>query len=231
IPRELDRDPIQRDVTLGRLASLLQIPFADLQDAVTKVSPDSILPVRVRRGLSMDDVARVEEWKLELPGVIVEVEPQRAYPNSRFAAHLLGYVREANDEQLKQGRYRRGDMVGQSGLERLLDEYLRGQDGGERIEVDAMGRPVRRVQTTEPHSGAQVITTIDRGIQEAAERAMEGLAGAVVVMDPRNGDVLAMVSTPAFELDRFAGTIDRDAWLRVVQDPNFPLLNRTIQTQ
>ena len=231
IPRELPRDEESRDAVLGRVASLLHIPYPDLTDAVARVPSDSLLPVRVRRGLTLADVAKIEEWKLELPGVITEVEPQRVYPTSRFAAHLLGYVREANDEQLKQGRYRRGDMVGQSGLERLLDEYLRGQDGGERIEVDAMGRPVRRVQATEPHSGAQVITTVDRGIQEAAERAMEGLAGAVVVMDPRNGDVLAMVSTPAFELDRFTGTIDRDAWLRVVQDPNFPLLNRTIQTQ
>ena len=231
IPRELERDPVKRDATLGRLAALLQIPFAELQEAVTKVSPDSILPVRVRRGLSMDDVARVEEWKIELPGVIVEVEPQRAYPNSRFAAHLLGYVREANDEQLKQGRYRRGDMVGQSGLERLLDEFLRGKDGGERIEVDALGRQMRMIQSTEPHPGAQVVTTIDRRIQEAAEKAMEGHAGAVVVMDPRNGDVLAMVSTPAFEIDRFTGTIDRNAWLRVIQDPDHPLLNRTIQTQ
>ena len=231
IPRELERDPVKRDATLGRLASLLQIPFADLQEAVTRVSPDSILPVRVRRGLSMNDVARVEEWKLELPGVIVEVEPQRAYPNSRFAAHLLGYVREASDEQLKQGRYRRGDMVGQSGLERLLDEFLRGKDGGERIEVDAMGRQVRLIQSTEPHPGAQVVTTVDRRIQEVAERAMEGKAGSVVVMDPRNGDVLAMVSTPAFEIDRFTGSIDRGAWLRVMQDPNHPLLNRTIQSQ
>jgi penicillin-binding protein 2 len=231
IPRELERDPIKRDATLGRLASLLQIPFAELQEAVTRVSPDSILPVRVRRGLSMDDVARVEEWKLELPGVIVEVEPQRAYPTSRFAAHLLGYVREASDEQLKQGRYRRGDMVGQSGLERLLDEFLRGKDGGERIEVDAMGRQMRMIQSTEPHPGAQVVTTIDRRIQEAAEKSMEGHAGAVVVMDPRNGDVLAMVSTPAFEIDRFTGTIDRNAWLRVIQDPEHPLLNRTIQSQ
>ena len=231
IPRELERDPVKRDATLGRVAALLQIPFAELQEAVTKVSPDSILPVRVRRGLSMDDVARVEEWKIELPGVIVEVEPQRAYPNSRFAAHLLGYVREANDEQLKQGRYRRGDMVGQSGLERLLDEFLRGKDGGERIEVDALGRQMRMIQSTEPHPGAQVVTTIDRRIQEAAEKAMEGHAGAVVVMDPRNGDVLAMVSTPAFEIDRFTGTIDRNAWLRVIQDPDHPLLNRTIQTQ
>jgi len=231
IPRELERDPVKRDATLGRVAALLQIPFAELQEAVTRVAPDSILPVRVRRGLSMDDVARVEEWKIELPGVIVEVEPQRAYPNSRFAAHLLGYVREANDEQLKQGRYRRGDMVGQSGLERLLDEFLRGKDGGERIEVDAVGRQMRMIQSTEPHPGAQVVTTIDRRIQEAAEKAMEGHAGAVVVMDPRNGDVLAMVSTPAFEIDRFTGTIDRNAWLRVIQDPDHPLLNRTIQTQ
>jgi penicillin-binding protein 2 len=122
-------------------------------------------------------------------------------------------------------------MVGQSGLERLLDEFLRGRDGGERIEVDAMGRPVRLVQSTEPHPGAQVVTTVDRRIQEAAERAMEGHAGAVVVMDPRNGDVLAMVSTPAFEIDRFTGTIDREAWARVMQDPEFPLLNRTIQSQ
>jgi penicillin-binding protein 2 len=231
IPRELDRDPVARDATLGRLAALLQIPFAELQDAVARVSPDSILPVRVRRGLSMQDVARVEEWKLELPGVIVEVEPQRAYPTSRFAAHLLGYVREASDEQLKQGRYRRGDMVGQTGLERLLDEFLRGKDGAERIEVDAMGRQIRLVQSTEPHPGAQVVTTVDRRVQEAAERAMEGKAGAVVVMDPRNGDVLAMVSTPAFEIDRFTGSIDRNAWVRVMQDPNHPLLNRTIQSQ
>ncbi len=159
---------------------------------MARVSPDSFLPVRVRRGLTMDDVAKVEEWKLELPGVIVEVEPQRAYPNSRFAAHLLGYVREASDEQLKQGRYRRGDMVGQSGLERLLDEFLRGQDGGERIEVDAMGRhdaadPADRAALRAPRSSPP----IDRRIQEAAEKAMEGHAGAVVVMDPRNGDVLA----------------------------------------
>jgi len=183
IPRELERDLDKRDATLGRLAVLLQIPFQELQDAVAKVSSDSYLPVRIRRGLSIADMQKVEEWKLELPGVIVEVEPQRVYPNSRFAAHLLGYVREANDEQLKQGRYRRGDMVGQTGLERLLDEFLRGKDGGERIEVDAMGRPVRLVQSTEPHPGAQVVTTVNRRVQEVAEKLMEGKTGAIVVMD------------------------------------------------
>ena len=231
IPRELDRDPDKRDAALGRLSALIQIPYQELRDAVAKTSPDSFLPVRLRRNLSIEEMQKVEEWKLELPGVIVEVEPQRVYPNSRFAAHLLGYVREASDDQLKQGRYRRGDMVGQSGLERLLDEFLRGKDGGERIEVDAMGRPMRLIQSTEPHPGAQVVTTVDRRIQEAAEKAMEGHAGAVVVMDPRNGDVLAMVSTPAFQIDRFTGAIDRESWLRVMKDPEFPMLNRTIQSQ
>ena len=231
IPRELPREDQNRDAVLGRVASLLQIPYQELAESVTRVPSDSFLPVRVRRGLTLEDMAKIEEWRLELPGVIVEVEPQRTYPNSRFAAHLLGYVREASDEQLKGGRYRRGDMVGQSGLERLLDEFLRGRDGGERIEVDALGRPVRVVQHTDPHPGSQVITTIDRRVQEAAEQAMEGKAGAIVVMDPRSGDIRALVSTPAFEIDRFTATIDRAAWLRVVQDPDHPLLNRAIQSQ
>jgi len=231
IPRELDRDPVRRQVALARVATLLGLPYRDLEESAARGSLDSLLPVRVRRGLTLDDVAKIEERKLELPGVIVEVEPQRTYPSSRFAAHLLGYVREANEEQLKQGRHRRGDMVGQTGLERLLDEHLRGRDGGESIEVDAMGRLVRLVQQTEPHPGAQVITTVDRRIQEAAEQALEGLAGAIVVMDPRNGDVLAMASAPAFPIDRFTGTIDRDAWLAIVRDPGHPMLNRALQTQ
>ncbi len=227
IPREID-DPQQ---VLGRLSVLLKIPYSELHDALGRVAGDSLTPIRVRRGLTLEEVAKVEEWKIELPGVIVEVEPQRLYPTSRFAAHLLGYVREVNDEQLRQGRYHRGDMVGQSGLERLLDQYLRGTDGGERIEVDAMGRPIRVIQHAEPNPGAHVVTTVDRRIQEAAERAMEGHAGAVVVMDPRNGDVLAMVSTPAFALDQFTGTIGRDAWVRLIRDPSHPMLNRAVQSQ
>jgi penicillin-binding protein 2 len=231
IPRELDRDPERRRVALGRVTALLGIPYRELEESAARVAPDSFLPVRVRRGLTLDDVAKIEEWKLELPGVIVEVEPQRTYPTSRFAAHLLGYVREANEEQLRQGRYRRGDMVGQTGLERLLDEYLRGRDGGQSIEVDAMGRPVRLVKQMEPHPGAQVVTTIDRRVQEAAEGALEGRAGAIVVMDPRNGDVLALASAPAFPIDRFTGTIDRETWLAVLRDPEHPMLNRALQTQ
>jgi penicillin-binding protein 2 len=227
IPRELE----DRSSVLARVSVLLKIPYSELEEMLARVPADSLRPVRVRRGLSLEDVAKVEERKLELPGVIVEVEPQRVYPTSSFAAHLLGYVREVNDEQIKQGRYRRGDLIGQTGLERLLDEYLRGQDGGERIEVDALGRPVQVMQRAEPNPGAQVVTTVDRRVQEAAERAMAGHAGSVVVLDPRNGDVLAMTSSPAFDLDRFTGNLEREDWLRLIQDSKHPLLNRALQSQ
>src|SRR5262249_42796715 len=178
-----------------------------------------------------EEVTKLGERRLDLPGVVVEVEPQRVYPSSTFAAHLLGYVREVSDEQMRDGRYRRGDMIGQSGLERLLDEHLRGRDGGERIEVDALGRPIRVIKREEPNPGAQVMTTIDRRIQEAAERVMTDRAGAVIVMDPRNGDVLAMASSPAYALDRLTGNLDRDAWARLVGDPRTPLMNRALQSQ
>ncbi|HKZ04561.1 MAG TPA: penicillin-binding protein 2 [Methylomirabilota bacterium] len=227
IPREME----DRNTVLARLSVMLKIPLTELQESLARVPADSLRPVRIRRDLSLEDVAKVEESKLDLPGVVVEVEPTRVYPTSTFAAHLLGYVREVSDEQMKGGRYRRGDMIGQTGLERLLDEHLRGRDGGERIEVDALGRPVQLMQREEPRPGAQVITTVDRRIQEAAERAMAGRPGAVVVMDPRSGDVLALTSGPAYGLDTFAGNLDREAWARLIKDPSHPLLNRALQAQ
>jgi penicillin-binding protein 2 len=227
IPRDME----DRDNVLARLSVLLKIPLTELREALARVPADSLRPVRIRRGLSLEDVAKVEEWKIELPGVVVEVEPQRVYPTSSFAAHLLGYVREVSEEQARQGGYRRGDMIGQTGLERLLDEYLRGRDGGERIEVDALGRPVQVIRRDEPRPGGQVVTTVDRRIQEAAERAMTGRAGAVVVLDPKTGDVLAMTSSPAYDLDRFTGNLDREAWAALVRDPTHPLLNRALQSQ
>lgn len=225
VPRDADDLP----AVLDRLARLLNIPAAELDERFARVPRDSPWPVRLQRGLTLDDVSRVEEWKLDLPGVTIEVESQRAYPSTRFAAHLLGYVREVSEADLARGRLRRGDLVGQSGLERLYDEYLRGQDGAEQIEVDAYGRPIRILERQEPVAGAHVYTTIDRRIQEAAEQALGAYAGAVVVMDPRNGDLLALVSNPAFPVERFAGPIDRETWLALVQDPARPLLNRAVQ--
>ena len=164
IPREME----DRDTVLARVSVLLGIPLAELRTSLDRVPQDSFRPVRVRRGLSLEDVTRVEERKAELPGVIIEVEPQRVYPTTTFAAHLLGYVREVNEEQMKQGRYRRGDLIGQSGLERILDDYLRGTDGGERIEVDALGRPIQVMER--PEHRDQVFGALTRVLAEDKAR-------------------------------------------------------------
>jgi penicillin-binding protein 2 len=223
------RDVPDLGALVERLAALLQTPAAELRDRLARVSADSPWPIRLSRGLTLEEVARIEEWRLDLPGVTVEVEPQRAYPGVRFAAHLLGYVREASDQDLARSNLRRGDLVGQSGLERLHDEHLRGRDGGEQVEVDAYGRMIRILGRREPVPGAHMWTTIDRRIQQAAEDALGARAGAIVVMDPRNGDVLALTSHPAFPVERFSRPLDRETWLGLVQDPTRPLLNRAVQ--
>jgi penicillin-binding protein 2 len=223
------RDAPDLDAVVARLAELLAVPPSELRDRLARVSPDSPWPVRLSRGLTLDEVARIEEWRLDLPGVTVEVEPQRAYPGVRFAAHLLGYVREASDQDLGRNGMRRGDLVGQTGLERIHDEHLRGRDGGEQVEVDAYGRLIRVLDRREPVPGAHMWTTLDRRIQQAAEDALGARAGAIVVMDPRNGDVLALASHPAFPVERFSRPLDRETWLELVQDPTRPLLNRAVQ--
>ena len=223
------RDVPDLGALVDRLAGLLHTPASELRDRLARVSADSPWPIRLSRGLTLEEVARIEEWRLELPGVTVEVEPQRAYPGVRFAAHLLGYVREASDQDLARTSLRRGDLVGQSGLERLHDEHLRGRDGGEQVEVDAYGRMIRILDRREPVPGAHMWTTIDRRIQQAAEDALGARAGAIVVMDPRNGDVLALTSHPAYPVERFSRPLDRETWLGLVQDPTRPLLNRAVQ--
>jgi penicillin-binding protein 2 len=223
------RDVPDLGALVERLAGLLAVPESELRDRLARVSSDSPWPIRLSRGLTLDEVARIEEWRLDLPGVTVEVEPQRAYPGVRFAAHLLGYVREASDQDLGRNGMRRGDLVGQTGLERLHDEHLRGRDGGEQVEVDAYGRLIRVLDRQEPVPGAHMWTTIDRRIQHAAEDALGARAGAIVVMDPRNGDVLALASHPAFPVERFSRPLDRETWLELVQDPTRPLLNRAVQ--
>ena len=223
------RDVPDLGALVDRLAGLLQTPASELRDRLARVSADSPWPVRLSRGLTLEEVARIEEWRLELPGVTVEVEPQRAYPGVRFAAHLLGYVREASDQDLGRSNLRRGDLVGQTGLERLHDEHLRGRDGGEQVEVDAHGRMIRVLDRREPVPGAHMWTTIDRRIQQAAEDALGARVGAIVVMDPRNGDVLALTSHPAYPVERFSRPLDRETWLALVQDPTRPLLNRAVQ--
>lgn len=177
-------------------------------------------PVPVAINVAPETATRIEEQRLELPGVIVDVQPVRSYPYGTMLAHVLGYVQKIQRDQwekLKDEGYQIWDMYGQSGLENMYERYLRGQAGARRIEVDAQGRPVRDLGVQEPVPGDSLVLTIDRRLQEVAEQALaqaiklrKAPGGAVVVMNVQTGEILAMASYPAFDPGVFTRGLSAD---------------------
>lgn len=145
-------------------------------------------------------------------------------------AHTLGYVREISPEDLARtgdDGYRPGDLIGKAGVEKVAEPALRGTDGGDQIEVDARGRRVRTLGTVPPQPGRSVWLTLDLDLQRAAEEALGDRAGAVVALDPATGEVLALVSHPAYDLNLFSTTLSPGQW-RQLREPDHPLQNRAI---
>jgi len=191
-------------------------------------------PVLVAREVSEPTMVAIEERKMNLPGVSVRVHPTRAYLDGDVAAHLLGYVSEVSQEQLYQEEYRDfqpGETVGQTGVERLFDAFVRGINGREEIEVDARGRLVRLLGRLEPQSGFNLVLTLDAKLQNAAEKAFAGKRGAVVAMHPQTGEILVWVSRPSHDPNLFAQRLSRESWERLIADPAHPLQNRPLQAQ
>jgi penicillin-binding protein 2 len=192
-------------------------------------------PVKILRDIPFETVARVEEHRLELEGVEVEVDPIRFYPCGSMASHLLGYEGEVSETELRRLRpegYRPGDFLGRTGVEELWEAALRGDDGATFIRVDARGREVGTVKEkapVRPRPGNNVFLTVDVTLQAAAEKAFEGVRrGACVVLDPQTGGILAAVSRPSFDPNAFAPGIRGDAWRALADDPDLPLLNRAV---
>ena len=188
-------------------------------------------PVTIKERLTWDQVVALETHQLDLPGVSVQVTPRRRYLYGPFASHLLGYVGEVNEQELKKvPNYHMGDEIGKFGLERGWEDYLRGASGNQEIEVDAVGRRLAGAQRRRPEKpGASVILTIDLDLQQVAEQALGTHSGAVVVLDPRTGEILAMVSHPAFDPNRFASGITAADWRQLTGDRDHPLEDRVIQ--
>jgi penicillin-binding protein 2 len=198
----------------------------------------------VKEGATSSDIAWVEAHTLELPMLLIREQPQRRYPSNGTLAHVLGYVGEINPEQLKQPRfkdntdnpYRSGDIVGQEGLESTYDKYLRGRDGYREVEVDSRGRIQRELSVAPPQPGQDIVTTIDLDLQLTAEEQLRNSPnkrGVIVVMDPRNGEILAMASYPTFDPNLFSQRIStpegrKEASL-LLRDPLTPLFNRAIR--
>jgi penicillin-binding protein 2 len=191
-------------------------------------------PIPIKQDISADEQAFIEAHRNELPELeTVDVE-RRLYPRDGFGAHLIGYVGEVSEEDLNNPRYavyEPGDIVGKAGVEQTYDELLRGQDGSRDVVVDSHGREVGHLSTQHAIAGQDLKLTIDIDIQRAAELALGDRGGAVIAMDPRNGEILAMVSHPSYDPNAFAVHINHADWNHLITDPNHPLMNKAIQAQ
>ncbi|HUA91083.1 MAG TPA: penicillin-binding protein 2 [Terracidiphilus sp.] len=191
-------------------------------------------PIPIKEDITADEQAFIAAHKNELPELeTIDVE-RRLYPRDGFAAHLIGYVGEVSEEDLNNPRfayYEPGDVVGKAGVEETYDALLRGTDGSRDVIVDSHGREVGYLRTQHAIPGQDLRLTIDNDIQRAAELALGDAPGAVIVMDPRNGDILAMVSHPSYDPNDFAVKINRTDWNKLITDPHHPLMNKAIQDQ
>lgn len=226
-----------KEETLERLSQLLNIPVAEIKETI-QLSGGSSEPIRLVRNASPEVVDKVEENLRYLPGVMLEVQPVRNYPNKQLAVHALGYVGEISDYEIEQGAYsdlKAGDIIGKFGLENYYDSYLRGEDGSYREEVDVAGRVVQIMDKVEPKPGQGLVLTIDAKLQRVAEEAVDrqlraiGARGAAVVaIDPNNGEVKALVSRPGFDPNWFVNGISEKNWKYLNTDPFHPMTDKVI---
>jgi len=222
----------------GLLAGLRELVDIDDGSAKKRISRakkrNPFHSVSIKRGLTRDELAKVETNMFSIPGVVIEVKPRRHYLYGPFASHLIGYLGEIDTKQLNSEEYaqnRLGDFVGKFGIERKWQKQLNGVRGGQQVEVDAYGRRLRVLYQRKAEPGLDVYLTIDKGLQALVEKALKDKAGAIVAMDPMNGEILAMASSPTFDPNDFAEGMDRKGWEKLVSNLRFPLQNRATTGQ
>lgn len=220
-----------------KMANILSLSPALLKERLANVESSRLfVPVKAKENISREELGLIAQDKMGLPGVIIDVVPKRAYPEGSVAAHLLGYVGEASNEDLKRGypsaRNRQpGDCLGKGGVEQATDEYLRGVDGSVESEVDASGQRIGVLTAKEAAQGKSVFLTIDLDLQRLGEECLGDRDGALVALDPRDGRVLAMVSHPYFDPGLFSQGMSKRDWGAFLADPSCPLINRAIHSQ
>ncbi len=220
------------ELTIETLAHFLDQSAGDTQAVLDRATGrPPFQEILVKRDLDWEEVVALETHHLDLPGVSLRITPRRSYPEGPVLAHVLGYVGEVGQEDLADTRYRAGDLVGKAGLEKAWESYLRGVHGGQQVEVDAFGRELRVLEEAEAIPGNTLVLSIDLDVQRVAEEALGGRAGSVVVIDPRTGEVLAMVSHPSFDPNEFTRGIRSSEWDELIADPRHPLTPRATQGQ
>ncbi len=220
---------------LPQIARGLHISTDQIQAAIKKYGISSkYKPIPLKQDITPDEQEFIEAHRDELPELELINEQRRLYPRDGFAAHLIGYVGEVSEDMLQNAQYAYytpGDVVGRAGVEETYDQLLRGTDGSHDVFVDSHGREVGVLGNEPAVPGKDLKLSIDLDVQRAAENAMGDRNGAIVAMDPHTGEILAMVSRPIFDPNRFAVKIGRDDWNKLMTDPDHPLLNKAIQAQ
>ncbi|MGH9559471.1 MAG: penicillin-binding protein 2 [Bryobacteraceae bacterium] len=222
---------------IDAIAEGLHLDPAELRERLQRFSSrPKYVPITIKEELTPGELSFVESHRD--PATFPEMElvqtQHRLYPRNGFAAHVLGYVCEVSEQDLDSAdfaKYSPGEVVGKFGLERQYNDSLMGVDGQRRVVVDSTGRERQVLDDKEPTPGNNLQLTIDLDLQAVAELAMDGKRGAVVALDPRNGEVLAMVSRPTFDPNLFATRIRSEDWKELTSDPYDPLMNRAIQAQ
>jgi penicillin-binding protein 2 len=189
-------------------------------------------PIIIKEDASMGDISIIEAHRADHPEVQLGLEPRRLYHYGKLAAHLLGYVGEVSEEELDKNVFpdaKAGSLVGRSGVERIYNQPLVGRDGERQVLVDSVGREVGLLSETEAVIGNEVRLTLDLDLQAIAEKALENKVGAIVAMDPRNGEILVMASSPSFDPNAFSTRISEVDWNELLNHPDHPMQNRAIQ--
>ncbi len=223
------------DRSVESIARLLAITPDELRRRIAKYATlPEFQPIVVKDNLDIAEVSRVESRRLELPELIVENDPRRHYRFGSLAAHVIGYLQEVNPEELKGSSYggrMLGELVGRTGVEREYETQLTGVNGKVTEIVDSQGRNHGEAARVEPTAGGDVGLTIDFDIQKKASELLEGREGAIIVMDPRNGDVLALASYPTYDPNKFITRFTPQEWMDLMNRPDHPLENRVIRGQ
>ena len=217
--------------TLSRLSEILKTPASDIQKRLEQAGYNSPSLIRIARDISPAQITALAEYSNQLEGVEVDIEAVRNYPNGDLAAHVLGYTGELNEDELAKRQaegYRMGDIVGQMGVEESFEQTLRGEWGGQQVEVDGAGQVLRILGQKQAKAGKDVYLTLDLEVQKAAEAALGDRKGAVVALNPNTGAVLAMVSRPTFDPNIFSTRITADTW-KQLQSKGTPFVNRAMR--
>lgn len=223
-----------KGIDTGSLSALLGLSKKDIEEKLNRKDNSPFVPVKLKQGLSFEEIARIEARRSDFPGLFVETDVGREYLFGKVGAHIIGYLGKITQSQLSNPELKHfppDALIGQWGVEALFDNQLRGMPGERIIEVDALGRELRMIQERPSVKGTDINLSIDINIQKAVEDAFGEKAGALVALKPDSGEILALESLPSFDPNIFSMGIAYNDWKSLMEDKKKPMLNRAIQSQ